>query len=85
MGLGRIKSHLKNVIKKNQDFFRLYTTGLNRNEVERLLKKDTLEAITYYREKTSLQESPLEKTSLKSKIFVFREIFVSFLMQLTPA
>jgi len=85
MGLGRIKSHLKNVIKKNQDFFRLYTTGLNRKEVERLLKKDTLEAITYYREKTSLQDSPLEKTSLKSKIFVFREIFVSFLMQLTPA
>jgi serine phosphatase RsbU (regulator of sigma subunit) len=85
MGISRIKSYFNDKIKKQQDFFRFYTTGLNRKEVERLLKKDTLEALTYYKEKTALKESPLEERSLKSKIIVFRDIFVSFVMQLTPA
>jgi serine phosphatase RsbU (regulator of sigma subunit) len=85
MGIRTVKPRLKNAIKKHRDFFRLYTTGLNRNEVERLLKKDTLEAITYYKDKTALKDSLPEKKSLKSKIIVFREIFVSFVMQLTPA
>jgi hypothetical protein len=85
MGIGRIKSHLKNVIKKQQDFFRLYTTGLNRKEVERLLQKDTLEALTYYKDKTALKDSPPEKKSFRSTVKVFKEIFVSFVMQLTPA
>ena len=85
VGISRIKSYFKDKIKKHRDFFRLYTTGLNRREVERLLKKDTLEALTYYKDKTALKDSPPEKKSLKSKIIVFREIFVSFVMQLTPA
>ena len=85
MGIGQIKTHLKNAIKKQQDFFRLYTTGLSRKEIERMLHKDALEALTYYKEKTTLKDGPPEKESLKSKIRVFREIFVSFLMQLTPA
>jgi hypothetical protein len=85
MGIGRTKSHLKNVIKKHRDFLRLYTTGLNRKEVERLLQKDTLEALTYYKDKTALKDSPPEKKSFRSTVKVFREIFVSFLMQLTPA
>ena len=42
MGIKRTKSHLKTKIQKAQDFFRLYTTGLNRNEIELLLKKDAL-------------------------------------------
>jgi serine phosphatase RsbU (regulator of sigma subunit) len=85
MGIGQIKTHLKNAIKKQQDFFRLYTTGLSRKEIERMLHKDALEALIYYKEKTTLKDGPPEKESLKSKIRVFREIFVSFLMQLTPA
>ncbi len=85
MGIGRIKSHFKDKIKRTRDFFRLYTTGLSRKEIERMLHKDALEALTYYKEKTTLKDSPPEKKSLKSKIRVFREIFVSFLMQLTPA
>jgi hypothetical protein len=85
MGIGRIKSHLKNAIKKHRDFFRLYTTGLSGREIDRLLKKDTLEAITYYRDKTALKDSQPEKKSFKSSVKVIREIFVSFLMQLTPA
>jgi len=85
MGIGRTKSHLKNVIKKHRDFFQLYTTGLNRKEVERLLQKDTLEALTYYKDKTALKDSPPEKKSIISTVKVISEIFVSFLMQLTPA
>ena len=63
----------------------MYTTGMSRREIERLLHKDTLEALTYYKEKTTLDDGPLEKKSLKSKINAFKEIFMSFLMQLTPA
>ena len=85
MGINRIKSYFKDKIKKHRDFFRLYTTGLNRREVERLLKKDTLEALTYYKDKTALKDSPPEKKSIISTVKVISEIFVSFLMQLTPA
>jgi serine phosphatase RsbU (regulator of sigma subunit) len=85
MGIGRIKSHFKDKIKKARSFFQWYTSGLSGKEIDRLLHKDALEALTYYKEKTTLKDSPSEKKSLKSKIRVFREIFVSFLMQLTPA
>ncbi len=85
MGIGRIKSHFKDKIKKARDFFQWYTSGLSGKEIDRLLHKDALEALTYNKQKTTLKDSPSEKKSLKSKIRVFREIFVSFLMQLTPA
>ena len=57
MGTQRIKSYFETIINKHRDFFQLYTTGLNRKEVERLLKKDTLEALTYYRDKTAHQST----------------------------
>jgi hypothetical protein len=85
MGIARIKSYFKNKIRKVRDFFQWYTTGLSRKEIERMLHKDALEALTYYKEKTTLKDSPPEQKSLKSKITVFKEIFLSFLMQLTPA
>lgn len=85
MGVRRIRFFFDAKIKKSRDFFRLYTTGMSRREIERMLHKDTLEALTYYKEKTSLTDSSLEKKSLKSKISAFKEIFMSFLMQLTPA
>jgi len=85
MGIGRIPSQIKDKIKKLRDFFRLYTTGLSRREIERMLHKDAMEALTYYREKTTLDDPLPQKTSLRSKIRVFKEIFLSFLMQLTPA
>jgi phosphoserine phosphatase RsbU/P len=85
MGIRQIKSHFKNKIKAVRDFFQVYTTGLNRQEVERLLKKDALVALTYYRDKITLGDDLPEKASFKSKIIVFKEIFLSFLMQLTPA
>ena len=85
MGIKHIKSYFQNMIKKHRDFFQLYTTGLNRKEVERLLKKDTLEALTYYRDKTALKDSPPKQKSLKSIVEFIRVVFVSFVMQLTPA
>jgi serine phosphatase RsbU (regulator of sigma subunit) len=85
MVIKRIKSYFEGKIKKARDFFQLYTTGMSRREIERLLHKDTLEALTYYKEKTSLADGPLEKKSIASKISAFKEIFMSFLMQLTPA
>ena len=85
MGIKKTKSLLRTKIQKAQELFQLYTRGLNRKEVERLLKKDTLDALTYYKDKTALKDSPLHQSSFKSTLKVFREIFVSFLMQLTPA
>ncbi|UCG66375.1 MAG: serine/threonine-protein phosphatase [Deltaproteobacteria bacterium] len=80
-----MKIHLKRKINQIKEFYRLYTTGLNRKEVERLLKKDTLEAFEYYKEKTSHRDKTLKTKSLKTTISVVKEIFLSFLMQLTPA
>ena len=79
-----MKIHLKKKINQIKEFYRLYTTGLNRNEVERLLKKDTLEAFEYYKEKTSLRDKTLRTKSFITTIRVVKEIFLSFLMQLTP-
>lgn len=81
----KMKAQLKKKISQIKEFYRLYTTGLNRNEVERLLKKDTLEALEYYKDKTSLRDKSLKTRTFNSTIRVVKEIFMSFLMQLTPA
>ena len=83
--LKRIKSYFKNTAKRHRDLFELYTSGLNRSEIERLLQKDTLEALSYYKDKTVYKDSPSEAKTFKSIIRAFRAIFTSFLMQMTPA
>jgi serine phosphatase RsbU (regulator of sigma subunit) len=72
-------------IQKIKDFYSLYTSGLNRREIERLLKKDTLEAFTYYKRKTDIPDHPLGESSPRKTLFVIKEIFISFIMKLTPA
>jgi serine phosphatase RsbU (regulator of sigma subunit) len=72
-------------VKKIQDFFYLYTRGLNHREIEKLLKKDTLEAYTYLKKRTTLNDYAPKRLTVKSVLFVTKEIFVSFIMQLTPA
>ena len=79
-----MKTHLKKKINQVKEFYRLYTTGLNRKEVEWLLKKDAIEALEYYKEKTSLKDKTLRTNSFKTTNRVVKEIFLSFLMQLTP-
>ena len=66
MAIRRLKPHFKDKIKKVRNFFRWYTTGMSRKEIELLLQKDALEALTYYKEKTSLNGSPPGKKSFKS-------------------
>jgi sigma-B regulation protein RsbU (phosphoserine phosphatase) len=71
--------------QKLKDFYALYTSGLNRREIEQLLKKDTLEAFSYYKRKTSIQEQTGTGRSSRKTLFVVKEIFISFIMKLTPA
>ena len=85
MGIKRIRSNFEKSMRKHHKLLQIYTSGLNSQEVERLLKKDTLEALTYYREKTYLKDRLPEKKSFKATMKAVRAIFVSFLMQLTPA
>ena len=72
-------------LKRIQEFFYLYTSGLNHREIEQLLKKDAVDAYTYLKGKTSLTDHPPKRRTLKSLFFVVKEIFISFMMQLTPA
>ena len=85
MGIRRIKSNFKKSINKHHKLLQIYTRGLSGQEVERLLTKDALEALTYYREKTSFKEIPPDDKSFKTTVRAIRAIFHSFLMQLTPA
>ncbi len=80
-----MKIHLERKLGQLKAFYRLYTTGLNRREVERLLKKDAQEAFEYFKEKTSLADAAPAERSFRATLGVVREIFLSFLMQLTPA
>ena len=66
-------------------FFYLYTSGLNRKEIERLLKKDTVDALSYFKRKTNLPDDTANRSSFFSFMYMCREIFISFIMQLTPA
>ena len=79
-----MKLHLKKKINQVKEFYRIYTTGLNPDEVQKLLKKDALEAFEYYKDKTTLDKS-LRTKSFKTTMSVVKEIFLSFIMQLTPA
>ena len=60
--------------KRIQDFFYLYTSGLNHREIEQLLKKDAVDAYTYLKGKTSLTDHPAKRRTLKSLLFVVKEI-----------
>ena len=76
---------LNRKLNKIQKFFYLYTSGLNHREIELLLKKDAVGAFTYLKGKTGLSDNPPKRLTVKSVFFVCKEIFISFMMQLTPA
>lgn len=76
---------MKYRVQKIKDFYALYTSGLNRKEIEQLLKRDTLEAFSYYKRKTNIRDQPTEGSSPRNTLFVIKEIFISFIMKLTPA
>jgi serine phosphatase RsbU (regulator of sigma subunit) len=72
-------------IKKVQKFFYLYTSGLNHGEIEQLLKKDTVDAFSYFKAKTKMAEQTPRRSSVGTIFTTCKEIFISFMMQLTPA
>jgi serine phosphatase RsbU (regulator of sigma subunit) len=81
----QISYRLNKKIEKVREFFYLYTSGLNHKEIERLLKKDTVDAFSYFKSKTSITDQAAKRPSISSIFFVCKEIFISFTMQLTPA
>jgi len=81
----RLTKALIRKFNKIQEFFYLYTSGLNHREIELLLKKDAVGAFAYLKGKTRLPDHPPKRLTVKSVFFVGKEIFISFMMQLTPA
>ena len=81
----RLSGWLNKKIEKIRKFFYWYTSGLNHKEIERLLKKDTVEAFSYFKSKTSMSDQAAKRLTVRSFFFVSKEIFSSFIMQLTPA
>ena len=80
-----IRESINRRIKKIQKFFYLYTSGLNHREIEQLLKKDTVGAISYFKAKTKIPEQSLKRSSVGTLFNMGKDIFISFMMQLTPA
>ena len=81
----RFMQALNRKFNKIQEFFYLYTSGLNHREIERLLKKDAVGAFSYLKGKTALSDHTPKRLTVKSVFFVGKEVFISFMMQLTPA
>jgi len=81
----KIFNRINKKIDKVREFFYLYTSDLNRKEIEQLLKKDTVYAFSYLKSKTSITDQAVKRPSLKSILYVGKEIFISFIMRLTPA
>jgi len=81
----RISERINKKVNKIKDFLNLYTSGLNRREIEQLVKKDTVDAFSYFKSKTGIADGVSRRLSFKTIIFVCKEIFISFIMRLTPA
>jgi serine phosphatase RsbU (regulator of sigma subunit) len=71
---------MKRKLDKIKGFYKLYTTGLTRREIEQLLQRDAVGALTYFQKGAG---TPERKT--RSPLRAFLDIFISFLMKLTPA
>ena len=78
-----------------KEFYRLYTTGLSRAEIERLLKQESLDIFSYYkatvngrpvandRVPASAGDTWVDVLARQSKVVL--RIFLSFVLKLTPA
>ena len=80
----KLKKRLRILWKKSKRFYALYTSGLTRGEIEQLLKKDTVGALTYFKSKTNLKNGA-PTAPPHSTLKAVKAIFISFIMQLTPA
>lgn len=74
----------QNRAEKLTHAYRLYTRGLNRTEIERLLKHDSSEVYAYYtRDMQSFSKQDLFKPRLLFRFL--KELFISFILKLSPA
>ena len=62
----QISDRLKKRIEKVREFFYLYTSGLNHKQIEQLLKKDTVDAFSYFKSKTSITDQAAKRPSISS-------------------
>jgi len=67
-----------------KEFYQLYTSGLSRDEVERLLKRESLDVLSYYK-RGAVSKNSAEDNFPKRQLLVVKEIFLSFVLKLTPA
>ena len=81
----KIAEGINRRIKKIQKLFHLYTSGLNHREIEQLLKKDTVDAFSYFKAKTKIPDQSPKRSSVGTFFYMGKAIFFSFMMQLTPA
>ena len=81
----KIAASINRRMRKVQKFFYLYTSGLNHREIEQLLKKDTVDAFSYFKAKTKMAEPSPKRSSVGAFFHMGKAIFFSFMMQLTPA
>ncbi len=65
-----------------KNFYHLYTTGLNHSEIERLLKRESVDVFSYYKGNSTASAT---KGFPFKQLEVVKEIFISFVMKLTPA
>ena len=66
--------------------YRLFTSDLSRADFERLVKVDTRGMYTFYlRHAQNAQKPALEKRRWKRALIFVRDLFVTFLLKLTPA
>ena len=81
----KIAEGINRRLKKIQKLFYLYTSGLNHREIEQLLKKDTVDAFSYFKAKTRIPDQFPRRSSVGTFFYMGKAIFFSFMMQLTPA
>jgi sigma-B regulation protein RsbU (phosphoserine phosphatase) len=81
----KIAKGINRRVRKIQKFFYLYTSGLSHREIERLLKKDTVDAFAYFKAKTKMPGQSPRRSSVGTFFYMAKAIFFSFMMQLTPA
>lgn len=66
-----------------RSYYRLLTSGLNRAEIERLVKVDTRDMLTYYAR--SMERPAAEGRRVKRVLIFAKNLFFTFLLKLTPA
>jgi serine phosphatase RsbU (regulator of sigma subunit) len=81
----KISARIGEKFERVRVFWSLYTSGLNRKEVEQFLKKDTVDAFSYFKGKAGIADGIAKRPSIKQIFYVCKEIFISFVMRLTPA